>query len=119
MPRRQDPLIGAVLGDTYRLVRRIGEGGMAHVYEAEHTRIERRFAVKILHLDSAALCEALPRFEREARIGSQLGHPHIVEVIDFNRIEVEAQGFQPARKRVRIEAAKENRAAFELRPIGR
>jgi len=58
---------------------------MAVVYEAAHARIDRRFAVKILQIDPDYHDEALIRFEREARIGSQLGHPHIVEVVDFNR----------------------------------
>jgi serine/threonine-protein kinase len=80
-----DPMIGTVLNETYRLERKIGEGGMAVVYEAAHTRVERRFAIKVLQVKATAIPDVLTRFEREARIGSQLGHDHIVQVFDFNR----------------------------------
>ena len=79
-----DPVVGTVLGETYRLERRIGEGGMATVFEATHTRIERRFAIKILKINTDDYPHIRVRFEREARIGSQLGHDHIVQVLDFN-----------------------------------
>jgi serine/threonine-protein kinase len=82
-----DPLVGSQLGDTYRILRKIGEGGMAAVYEAQHARIDRRFAIKVLHMKVARVPESLARFDREARIGSQLGHDHIVQVFDFNRTE--------------------------------
>jgi serine/threonine protein kinase len=78
-----DP-IGTVLNDTYRLERLLGKGGMGKVYEASHLRLDRRFAVKLLVPEAAADEVALSRFHREARITSGLGHPHIVEVIDFN-----------------------------------
>ncbi len=80
-----DPAVGTLLGDTYRLERKIGEGGMATVFEAAHTRIERRFAIKILKVNADEYPQLLQRFEREARIGSQLGHDHIVQVMDFNQ----------------------------------
>jgi serine/threonine-protein kinase len=73
-----------VLHDTYRLERLIGEGGMGAVYEASHTRVERRFAVKLLVKQAGSDRAALDRFRREAEVTSRLGHPHIVEVIDFN-----------------------------------
>jgi serine/threonine protein kinase len=78
-----DPLVGEVLGGTYRLVRRLGEGGMGAVYEASHTRLNKRFAVKTLHASIAGHPEAYKRFQREAQITSEIGHPHIIEVIDF------------------------------------
>ena len=80
-----DPAVGTLLGDTYRLERKIGEGGMATVFEAAHTRIERRFAIKILKVNADEYPQLRQRFEREARIGSQLGHDHIVQVLDFNQ----------------------------------
>src|SRR5215510_5611424 len=46
-----DPLIGEVLGRTYKISRVLGEGGMARLYEAEHLRIDARFAVKVIHED--------------------------------------------------------------------
>lgn len=76
---------GEVLQETYLLERVIGRGAMGIVYEASHRRLVRRFAVKLLFAEHAANPAALKRFEREAQIAGSLGHPHIVEVIDFNR----------------------------------
>jgi eukaryotic-like serine/threonine-protein kinase len=78
------PLIGRVLHETYRLERLIGEGGMGSVFEASHLRLRRRFAIKLLSPGVATSAEALARFRREGEITSELGHPNIVEVIDFN-----------------------------------
>ena len=76
--------IGKVLGGSYHLVRLIGEGGMGAVYEAEHIRLPRRFAVKLLRADVGADPVAIERFRREADIASSIGHEHIVDVMDFN-----------------------------------
>ena len=57
---------------------------MGSVYEASHTRVERQFAIKVLNVKLAKDKEAMARFEREAMIGSRLGHDHIVSVIDFD-----------------------------------
>lgn len=75
---------GTVLQGTYRIVRRIGEGGMGQVYEASHARLSGRYAVKLLLREVAASPEAYARFRREAEITSSLRHPNIVQVIDFN-----------------------------------
>ncbi len=66
------------------MVRALDAGGMGQVYEAEHIRLRRRLAVKIMagHLTQDA--NALARFHREAEIVSQLEHPHIVQVVDFD-----------------------------------
>jgi eukaryotic-like serine/threonine-protein kinase len=76
--------IGLVIKDTYRIERLIGEGGMGAVYEASHLRLERRFAVKLLFPAFAEHPDVLARFQREARVTSGLGHPNILEVIDFD-----------------------------------
>ncbi len=77
--------VGAVLGDTYELVRLIGQGGMGTVWEASHLRLPgKRVAVKVLLATVSADSEAFQRFRREAEIASRLGHANIVEVIDFN-----------------------------------
>jgi serine/threonine-protein kinase len=76
--------IGEVLQETYRLERLIGEGGMGKVFEASHTRLRRRFAVKLLAPAVSSLPEAVARFRREGEITSSLGHPHIIEVVDSN-----------------------------------
>jgi serine/threonine-protein kinase len=84
----QDPLIGAILADSYHIVQLIGEGGMGRVYEARHTRLSnRRLAVKLLHDDMARQPEILTRFEREAEAASTIAHPNVVEVLDVNRLE--------------------------------
>ena len=80
-------LIGRVLGGTYKVERLIGEGGMGQVYEASHTRIPRKFAVKVLSVKMNTVPTVVARFQREAMIGSRLGHDHIVAVTDFDTTE--------------------------------
>ena len=82
-----DPLIGKLLGETYQIVRVIGEGGMGKVYEARHLRLkERRFAVKTLHSDLATNHEIVARFMREAESASSLSHPNVVDVFDVHHL---------------------------------
>jgi len=78
-----DPLIGHVVGDRYRLVRGIGQGGFGAVYEAVHVSLDRRFAIKTLRRHLGHDPSLVQRFEREARLTSSLEHPHIVQVTDF------------------------------------
>jgi len=80
-------LIGATLGETFKVIRLIGQGGMGAVYEAENIRINKRFAIKVLSREVLGNPEVVHRFQREARISSSLGHPHIIEIIDFNETE--------------------------------
>jgi serine/threonine-protein kinase len=81
-----DPFIGVVLGESYEIMRAIGEGGMGRVYEARHKRLtSKRFAVKVLHADLARQPEVVSRFLREAEATSVLRHANIVEVFDVNR----------------------------------
>ncbi len=77
----QDPLVGTTLG-RWRLVRRIGQGGMGTVYEARDERGARRAALKVLSADLASDPSFRKRFHREARVLGELSHPHVVEVID-------------------------------------
>ena len=82
-----DPLIGKLLGDTYRITRVVGEGGMGRVYEARHLRLkERRFAVKCLHADLARNAEMAARFLREAESASSIKHPNVVDVFDVHHL---------------------------------
>lgn len=79
-------LTGRVLGGRYRLLRQLGQGGMATIYEAEHVEIGKRVAVKVL---TQARCEdTARRFLQEARAASQLRHEHIIDVTDYGRDEV-------------------------------
>ena len=73
-----------VLHDTYRLIRQVGFGGTGVVYEAMHTRLPRRFAIKVLLRSLLAHPEAHARFCHEAELMSQLRHPHVVQIFDFN-----------------------------------
>jgi serine/threonine-protein kinase len=84
-----DPLIGAVLGHTYRIVRVLGQGGMARLYEAEHRRIDARFAVKIIHDDLAREPSMLARFEREAHAAGRIRSEHVVRLVDVLRTQDE------------------------------
>jgi len=78
-------VIGTVLHETYRITRLIGAGGMGSVYEAVHVRLARkRFAVKMLLTDVTSDPATYGRFRREAEVMTEIGHPHIVEVLDFN-----------------------------------
>jgi serine/threonine-protein kinase len=82
-----DPLIGKLLGETYQIIRVVGEGGMGKVYEARHLRLkERRFAVKTLHSDLASNQEIVARFMREAESASSLSHPNVVDVFDVHHL---------------------------------
>jgi len=74
----------AVLGDSYVLGRRIGRGAMGEVYEAQHVRLPGTFAVKLLLPELHGNQDAFARFCREAEIMSQLRHPNIVQIFDFN-----------------------------------
>ncbi|MDP4691005.1 MAG: Stk1 family PASTA domain-containing Ser/Thr kinase [Candidatus Nanopelagicales bacterium] len=77
-----DPLIGTLVDGRYRVVSRIARGGMATVYEAVDTRLDRTVALKMM---STALAEDpgfVTRFRREARAAAQLSHPHVVGVFD-------------------------------------
>jgi serine/threonine-protein kinase len=80
-----DPLIGSVVGDRYRVVSRIGVGGMGAVYRAEHTMMRKDLAIKVLLPEFGGKDEFVRRFEREAESASRLQHPNIITVTDFGR----------------------------------
>ncbi|HEU0033013.1 MAG TPA: serine/threonine-protein kinase [Kofleriaceae bacterium] len=80
-----DPLIGEVLNRTYKLVRPLGQGGMAKLYQAEHLRIDARYAVKVIHDDLAHDPSLLLRFEREARAAGKIHSPNVVQLVDVLR----------------------------------
>ncbi|MDG3004329.1 serine/threonine-protein kinase [Paludisphaera mucosa] len=71
----------------YRLVRRLGAGGMGEVHLAEHQFLKRPCALKLIRPDFAAEGKALERFEREVRITAELSHPNTVEIYDYGRTE--------------------------------
>jgi serine/threonine-protein kinase len=116
-----DPKIGMVLQDRYRIVRKLGEGGMGAVYEGEHVLIKRRVAIKCLHGQFATNPEIVARFHREALAATSIGHQNIIEVTDMGRFpdgsvfmvleflegrdwskDIDEQGPQPLGKVVKI-----------------
>lgn len=77
-----DPLVGRVLDGRYRVDARIAAGGMATVYRAVDTRLDRVLALKIMHPDLAADAAFVDRFIREAKSVARLAHPNVVAVFD-------------------------------------
>jgi serine/threonine-protein kinase len=69
---------------AYRLQERIGEGGMANVYRAQHDLLKRPVAVKVLKL-ARTTDEIVARFEREVQLASSLSHPNTIEIFDYGR----------------------------------
>lgn len=76
-----------ILGGTYRLLRRLDSGSMGTVFEAEHLRLHRNVAVKLLAPGLASRPDLLARFRLEADVMSRLEHPHIVSALDFDVTE--------------------------------
>src|SRR3954462_6282133 len=77
-------VMGTVVGH-YRILERLGAGGMGVVYRAEDVRLGRQGALKFLPADLAADPDALDRFRREARVASSLNHPHICTIHDVGQ----------------------------------
>jgi serine/threonine protein kinase len=75
-------VVGSVVGGRYFVRRLCGEGGMGRVYEAEHTDIGKRVALKILHPAYSQTPDLVERLRREARAASKISHPNVVDVTD-------------------------------------
>jgi tRNA A-37 threonylcarbamoyl transferase component Bud32 len=80
-------LIGTTISDRYRIERLLGEGGMGAVYQAEHTLMRKRMAIKVLHPEMTRLPEVVARFEREAMAAAHIDHPHVVTATDFGKLD--------------------------------
>ncbi|WP_217165746.1 Stk1 family PASTA domain-containing Ser/Thr kinase [Streptomyces sp. AC512_CC834] len=78
----QDPLVGQVLDGRYRVEARIAVGGMATVYRAVDTRLDRVLALKVMHPALATDATFVERFIREAKSVARLDHPNVVQVFD-------------------------------------
>ncbi len=81
--KSQTTRVGELVGDKYRILRLIAEGGMGVVYEAQHAVVKRRFAVKFLRPDLADRRDLLTRFHREAQAAGALESENIAAAIDF------------------------------------
>jgi endoglucanase len=78
---------GELVGGKYRLIRYLAAGGMGSVYEAQHTVVHRRFAIKLLRRELAAERESLARFQREAEVAGRLENENVTAAIDFGIAE--------------------------------
>ncbi|MFF1283673.1 Stk1 family PASTA domain-containing Ser/Thr kinase [Streptomyces sp. NPDC058299] len=78
----QDPLVGQLLDGRYRVDARVAAGGMATVYRALDTRLDRVLALKVMHPALAADGSFVERFIREAKSVARLDHPNVVQVFD-------------------------------------
>jgi len=79
--------IGRVIDERYRICGTIGRGGMGVVYEAQHSLIGRKVALKTIAAHSALSAAAIERFRREAQAAASVGSSHVVDVLDMGRLE--------------------------------
>ena len=80
-------LIGTTLSGRYKIEKLLGEGGMGAVYQAEHTHMRKRLAVKVLHPEMSRLPEVVARFEREAMAAAHIDHPNVATATDFGKLD--------------------------------
>ncbi|MCA9978831.1 MAG: serine/threonine protein kinase, partial [Anaerolineales bacterium] len=79
-----DTLEGVVLDGKYKILKRLGQGGMAEVYLAHQENLERNVAIKLMHAFLVTEQDFLLRFKREARAMAAMSHPNIVAIYDFD-----------------------------------
>ncbi len=84
---QNDPLIGAEVAGRYKVIKRLGEGGMGQVYLAMHEVIEKKVALKILRPEYSEKPDIVTRFQQEAISASRIKHPNVLEVFDFGQLE--------------------------------
>ena len=76
-------LVGQVVADRYHVVKKLGEGGMGQVYLAEHVKMGRRSAIKVMNPSMVHDPDAVARFNREAANASRITHPNVCAIYDF------------------------------------
>ena len=86
-PAAEPTIVGSTIGGRYRIARLLGEGGMGAVYEAEHTLMHKRVAVKVLHAEMSKMSEVVARFEREAMAAAHIEHPNVAAATDFGKLD--------------------------------
>ncbi|MBK7997021.1 MAG: serine/threonine protein kinase [Blastocatellia bacterium] len=79
----KDPLIGYVIDNKYRIESKIAEGGMSHIYRANHLQLEIPVAVKVMHERLVSDEKAIRRFRREAQSAMRIRHTNAITVLDF------------------------------------
>jgi serine/threonine protein kinase len=80
-PTEKDPLMGSVVDRRYKVLKRLGVGGMGIVYKVEHLHLNKMFALKVMRPTKDEVDRK--RFEQEARLASQIRHPNVIEISDF------------------------------------
>ncbi|MDH5676289.1 MAG: serine/threonine protein kinase [Myxococcales bacterium] len=81
-----DPLVGQLVDERYRIESVLGEGGMGKVYLAEHLKLNKKVAFKVVRAEYAGNPELAVRFAREAMATSALDHPNVVRAIDYGTL---------------------------------
>ncbi len=84
-PSQVDPLLGKVVSDRYRVIKKLGEGGMGAVYLVEHVFIEKRVALKVLAPELSRKADLTARFLQEAKSASRIGHENVIDISDFGQ----------------------------------
>ncbi len=79
----QGDLLGTVVAGTFHIIKKLGEGGMGQVYLAEHVKMGRKAALKVMNPGMNQDPDAIARFNREAANASRLNHPNVCAVYDF------------------------------------
>ncbi len=72
---------------SYRVIRVLGSGGMGTVYEAQHLKISRRVAIKLLHTEFLEQRDLAERFLNEARAVNEINHPGVIRIFDADELE--------------------------------
>jgi serine/threonine-protein kinase len=79
----QGDLLGSVIAERYHILKKLGEGGMGTVYLAEHVKMGRKAALKVMNPGMNSDPDAIARFNREAANASRLNHPNVCGIYDF------------------------------------
>jgi serine/threonine protein kinase len=82
-----DPFVGRVLAERYHMLKRLGEGGMGKVYLAEHVKMNRQCAVKVMNGALLNDSESAQRFAREASNAARIIHPNVAAVFDYGEAD--------------------------------
>jgi serine/threonine-protein kinase len=76
-------MVGSIVAERYHVLKKLGEGGMGQVYLAEHVKMGRKSALKVMHASMVKDVDAISRFNREAANASRISHPNVAAVYDF------------------------------------
>jgi eukaryotic-like serine/threonine-protein kinase len=76
-------LVGTIIAERYHIIKKLGEGGMGQVYLAEHVKMGRKSAVKVMNPGMVQNVDAVSRFNREAQNASRINHPNVAGIYDF------------------------------------